>query len=81
MSRLRRRIMAQPGMTRAAAAEHHPWGTADTPMMMPMVMVKFGGDYAALEQMVPIWAPNGATIPATAPGRYDQVFVAGGGRY
>lgn len=81
MSKLRTRIAAQPGAGRAAAAEHHPYGTADTPMVMPLVLVKFGGDYAAVEQMVPLITANGAAIPATAPGRYDQIAVAGGGRY
>jgi hypothetical protein len=81
MSRLHSRIAGQAGQARAAAAEMHPYGNADTPMTMPLVMVTFGGSGAALEQMVPLVTANGAMIPATAPGTYGQVHLAGGGRY
>jgi hypothetical protein len=60
----------------------HPAGNADTPMVMPMTAVYFGGGGAWVEQMAPIVTANGgAPVPATGPGRYGQVAIAGGGRY
>lgn len=62
-------------------AGNHPAGNADTPMTMPMVSVRFNGAGAQVEQMVPLITPNGAPVPATAPGRYGQVAITGGGRH
>ena len=81
MSRLHSRIAGQAGQARAAASEFHPYGNADTPMSMPLVRVQFSGGGAAVEQMVPLITANGAMIPATAPGTYGHVAIAGGGRY
>lgn len=81
MSRLRARIAGQAGANRAAGYAGQPYGTADTPMVMPMVRVQFYGGGAAVEQMVPLVTANGAAVPATAPGQYGQVAIAGGGRY
>lgn len=81
MSRLHTRIAAQPAAAAAAAAGYHPAGTADTPMVMPMVRVLYGPGGAYVEQMMPVITPLGAPIPATAPGRYDQVVMSGAGRY
>lgn len=78
-SKLRSRIIGQHGASRAAQTGMHPWGTADTPMEMPMVHVRFGPGGAAVQVMTPLvtTAPNGAMIPATAPGQYGQVSVSG----
>lgn len=79
MSRLHSRIVSQAGAARAAAAEFHPYGTADTPMSMPMTRVQFGGGPVAgamVEQMAGLVTANGAVIPATAPGRYGQVHLS-----
>lgn len=81
MSRLQRRIAGQAAAGRAAQAEMHPWGNADTPMVMPLARVQFGGEGAMVEQMIPLVTANGAMIPATAPGQYGHVAIAGGGRY
>ena len=82
MSKLRRRIVGQSRNMAAGAAEFHPYGTSDTPMVMPMVRVYFNGSGGQVEQMSPIVADrNGGAIPATAPGQYGQVRIAGGGRY
>lgn len=62
-------------------AGSHPYGTSDTPMVMPMIRVVFDGGGGHLEQMHPIITPNGAPVPATAPGTYGHVAIAGGGRY
>ncbi len=81
MSRLHSRIAGQAAAARAAAAELHPWGNADTPMVMPMTLVQFGGEGAMVQQMMPLITSNGAMIPATAPGTFGQVRIAGGGRH
>lgn len=81
MSRLLRRIAAQPRAAAAGAGEFHPHGTADTPMMMPLVHVQFDGGGAWVQQMMPLITSNGAPIPATAPGQFGHVHIAGGGRY
>jgi hypothetical protein len=75
MSRLHKRISGQAGAARAAAGEHHPYGTQDTPMTMPMTHVLFNGGGADVQQMTGIVTPNGAVIPATAPGRFGQVTL------
>lgn len=76
MSRLHARIVSQAGAARAAAGELHPAGTADTPMIMPMTRVQFGGGGAMVEDMTGLVTASGAVIPATAPGRYGQVYLA-----
>lgn len=81
MSKLRKRVTRQAGAGAAAASSHHPYGTPDTPMLMPMTRVVFSGGGAAVEQMVPLITANGAPVPATAPGMYGQVAIAGGGRH
>jgi hypothetical protein len=81
MSKLHRRITGQAGNARAGMGEYHPAGTADTPMVMPMVAVYFGGGGALVQQMTPLYLSNGAMIPATAPGLFGHVHIAGGGRY
>jgi hypothetical protein len=76
MSRLRSRIAGQAGAARAAAGEYHPRGTADTPMVMPMTHVYFGGGGAMVQQMTGlVTAHGGAVIPATAPGQFGQVYL------
>jgi len=77
MSRLRSRIVGQHGAQRAAQASYHPYGTADTPMSMPMVHVQFYDGGAAVQVAHGIITPSGAVIPATAPGRFGQVALAG----
>ena len=81
MSRLRRRIIGQSRNVTAAAGDYHPHGTADTPMTMPMVHVEFGGGGAMVQQMTGLVTANGAMVPATAPGTFGQVHLAGGGRH
>lgn len=75
MSRLHSRIAGQAGAARAAAGEYHPHGTPDTPMVMPMTRVVFGGGGASLEEMTSLVTANGAVIPATVPGRFGQVTI------
>lgn len=76
-SRLHSRIAGQHGANAAAMGAYHPHGTADTPMIMPMVHVQFSGSGAQVQVMAPLITPDGRTVPATAPGRWDQVSVSG----
>lgn len=81
MSRLRARITGQAGNARAAAAGFHPYGTADTPMTMPLVHVQFHGGSAFVQQMAGIGMTDGAVVPAVPPGRFGHTAMAGGGLY
>lgn len=76
-SRLHSRIRGQHGANAAALAAFHPAGTADTPHVMPLALVRFAPSGASVEVMAPIYTPTGRPIPATAPGRWDQVMMAG----
>jgi hypothetical protein len=80
VSRLRSRIVGQHGAQRHAQAAYHPWGTADTPMVMPMVHVQFGAGGAAVQVMHTIYVGTGTgavPLAATAPGQFGQVALAG----
>jgi hypothetical protein len=50
-------------------------------MTMPMVHVEFGGGGAMVQQMTGLVTANGAVVPATSPGTFGQVYLAGGGRH
>lgn len=71
------RFARQPGAQRAVEQTYHPWGTEDTPMVMPMVLVQIGPDGIAMQDMVPLTAPDGRMIPATADHRWFQLYAAG----
>jgi hypothetical protein len=75
MSRLHSRIARQSGNHRQAQAAYHPHGTVDTPMTMPMTRVLMGSSGISVEQVTGIVTPSGAVIPATAPGRFGQVYL------
>jgi len=80
MSRLRDRIAGQHRAGTAAAASYHPWGTADTPLVMPMAVMRYGGTttgetVTGVEQV--ITAPDGRMIPMTGPAGYGRVHKAG----
>lgn len=66
MSRLQGRIAGQPRAAAAAAGSYHPWGTADTPLVMPASMVRYSGGMTGVEQV--IFAPDGRMIPMTGAG-------------
>jgi len=71
MSRLQRRIASQPQAARAAAASYHPWGTADTPVEMPHVAIRYASGMTGVEQV--IYAPDGRAIPMTGAAGYGAV--------
>ena len=63
MSVLHSRIMrhdagAGPG------AQHHPYGTGETPMMMPLATVDYAGEQAVYGTAHPLITADGAVIAA-----------------
>jgi hypothetical protein len=71
------RFTSQPGHQKAVDATFHPWGTADTPMVMPMTLVQIGSDGIAYQDMHPLIMPDGRMIPATADHQWFQLRAAG----
>lgn len=69
----------------AAAPVTATAGSAASPpsvQVMPLAQVvirQTGSQYvtAGMEDLTPIWTPDGAGIPATAPGRWGQLTAAG----
>jgi hypothetical protein len=78
MSELRTRIIGVGGNMPAAMGQYHPVSDIPGGMRAPMTRVIVTADTVQVHQMVPLYAdPNGAPIPATAPGRWFQVTAAG----
>ena len=81
--KLHHRIKAQAANANGAMGGAHPYGTADTPMLMPLVAVttsaSAGGAEitSAVQDLVPLVTADGAVVPATGPGRWDQLRAAG----
>lgn len=75
--RLRRRIANVGTNQQQAMGNYHPWGTVDTPQLIPLTLITMSADGAQVQRMTPLVTANGAMIPATAPGRWDQVAAAG----
>lgn len=77
MSTLHRRIAAAGQGMPAAMGTYHPWGTAATPMLMPLALVTQTEAGLAVQDMTPLLTADGAMIPATAPGSWGQLRAAG----
>jgi len=71
------RIARQPGAQAAVDRQAHPWGTPDTPMVMPMTLVQVGSTGLAYQELTPLYMPDGRAIPATAPHTWFQLYAAG----
>jgi hypothetical protein len=71
------RYANQPANQARADADAHPYGTADTPMIMPMTLVQIGSDGIAYQDLHPLVMPDGRMIPATAPHEWFQLRAAG----
>jgi len=71
------RFAHQPANQARADAGAHPYGTADTPMVMPMQLVQIGSDGIAYQDLVPLYMPDGRMIPATAPHTWFNLYAAG----
>lgn len=77
MSKLRTRIGNQAGNQREAMAAYHPYGTGDTPMVMPMHRYTVTPDGIAVEQMHPVPHPAGYHVAAVPRGSWGHVRAAG----
>lgn len=75
--KLRRRIAGVGNNQAQAMAAYHPYGSADTPMTMPIHQVIMTGSGAQVQRLTPLVTANGAMIPASAPGTWGQVVAAG----
>jgi len=78
VSVLHSRIAEQPGIDPVAG--HHPVGTADTPMVMPMSELTYSGNTATYGTLHPLVTADGATIPARSAGHGYHAEVVPAGR-
>jgi hypothetical protein len=83
---LSHRIMAQAVNHETAMGDAHPAAPPGTPMVMPLAAVTVhpsDSNYVtlAMQDLAPMLTADGAMVPATGPGAWDQVALAGGGRH
>lgn len=72
------RIAGVGGNPAAAMGHYHPVATIPGGMVAPATHVIVTADRVQVHQCAPLYAdPNGAPIPATAPGRWFQLYAAG----
>ena len=72
------RVAGVGGNIAAAMGNFHPVATIPGGMTMPMTLTAVSADDVQVHQLTPLYAdPNGAPIPATAVGQWDQVWAAG----
>jgi hypothetical protein len=70
------RIAGVGGNMPAAMGRYHP--VAAQPMQAPTTHVIVSADRVQVEQATPLYAdPDGAPVPATAPGQWQQIYAAG----
>ena len=77
---LHHRIRAQAGNHAAAMAGQHP--AVPGPMLLPVTAVTVhptSNNYVtlAMQDLAPLFTADGAMVPATGPGRWDQLAQAG----
>ena len=77
MSAMRNRIAATGTAMTAAMGQYHAYGTAATPMVMPLALVTVTAAGVTQQDTAPIYAPDGEIIAATAPGSWGQLRMAG----
>jgi hypothetical protein len=75
--RLHGRVVRQAASHAAAMAAYHPWGTADTPMVMPQFRVAYTPIGATFEEAHVIISANGAPIPGISNHAWGTVIPAG----
>lgn len=75
--RLHHRITRQASNHAEAQAGYHPWGTPDTPMVMPMHRTELTPIGATFEEAHVIIAANGAPIPGVSNHAWGTVLPAG----
>lgn len=71
------RIARQPAAQAAVDAQAHPYGTGDTPMVMPFVRVQIGSTGLAYDELTPLIMPDGRMVPASAPHTWFNLYAAG----
>ena len=81
---LDQRIYGQAADHPAAMASAHP--AVPAPMVLPLAQVTVNpvsSDYVtlAMQDLMPVITADGAMVPASGPGRWDQLALAGGGRH
>jgi hypothetical protein len=81
---LHHRIKAQAANQIEAMGAAHPAVPAQ--MVLPLALVTVNpvsSNYVtlAMEDLMPVTTADGAMVPATGPGRWDQLKLAGGGRH
>lgn len=69
------RFARQPSARTRAEQSYHPYGTPDTPMVMPMRLVQVGSTGIAYTDMHPLVMPDGRMIPATGNGEWYQLHA------
>lgn len=81
---LHHRIKGQAANTASVMSGAHP--AIPGPMVLPVASVTVNpsdSNYVtlAMQELAPIVTADGAMVPASAPGRWDQLALAGGGRH
>lgn len=81
---LHHRIKGQAANSAAVMAGGHP--AVPGPMVLPLATITVhpvSSNYVtlAMQDLAPMLTADGAMVPASAPGRWDQVALAGGGRH
>ena len=79
MSKLLRRIAGTGSANAEAMGNYHPHGTPDTPMTQPVALMTYSTTGGSVEMLTPLITANGAIIPASPPGSYGHVHMAGRG--
>jgi hypothetical protein len=75
---LRSRIAGVGGNMPAAMGHFHPSAQIPGGMRAPMVRVIVSADRVQVHQATPLYtARTAAPVPATAPGRWFQLYAAG----
>jgi hypothetical protein len=85
---LHHRIKQQAANHQTVMAGQHPAvaSVTPTPTVMPLAQVTVNpvdDNYVtlAMQELAPITTADGAMVPATGPGKWDQLALAGGGRH
>lgn len=81
---LSHRIRGQAGNHQTAMGDAHP--AVPAPMSIPLAQVTVNpvdNNYVtlAMQDLAPVVTADGAMVPASGPGRWDQLALAGGGRH
>lgn len=80
--KLHHRVKQQAANSTQAMGGAHPYGTGDTPLIMPLSLATVsdegsGSVSMAVSDLVPLVTADGAVVAATGPGRWDQLRAAG----